>query len=57
MRRLWVENPFKKWGGQGVRRVLIIDWVCIESSTKLIIHWVCEIGEGKRWIIIIWIWV
>jgi hypothetical protein len=23
-----------------VVRVQIIDWVCIESSTKLIIHWV-----------------
>jgi hypothetical protein len=40
-----------------VRRVQIIDWVCIESSTKLIIHWVwLGLGEGKKWKIIIWIW-
>jgi hypothetical protein len=42
MGRVWVENnyPLKKWGGEGVGRVQIIDWVCVESSTKLVIHWV-----------------
>jgi hypothetical protein len=32
--------PSKKWGGEGMRRVQIIDWVCIEYSTKIIIIWV-----------------
>jgi hypothetical protein len=29
-----------------VGRVQIIDWVCIESSTKLVIHWVW-VGMGR----------
>jgi hypothetical protein len=29
-----------------VGRVQIIDWVCIESSTKLVIHWVW-VGIGR----------
>jgi hypothetical protein len=39
-----------------VGRVQIIHRVCVESSTKLVIHWVwVGMREGKKWIIIIWI--
>jgi hypothetical protein len=46
--RVLVENnyPLKKWGGYGVRRVQIIDWVCVESSTKLVFHLVW-VGMGR----------
>jgi hypothetical protein len=40
-----------------VGRAQIIDCVCVESSTKLVIHWVWVGMGGKKWIIIIWIWV
>jgi hypothetical protein len=48
MGRVWVENnyPLKKWGWYGVGRVQIINWVCIEFSTKLVIHWVW-VGMGR----------
>jgi hypothetical protein len=40
-----------------VGRVQIIDWVCIEFSTKT--NYPLGMSgnvEGKKWIIIIWIW-
>jgi hypothetical protein len=41
-----------------VGRGQIIDWVCIESSTKTNCPLDTDgIGEGKKWIIIIWIWI
>jgi hypothetical protein len=48
MGRVWVENNYKlkKWGGYVLGRVQIIDWVCVESSLKLVIHWVW-VGMGR----------
>jgi hypothetical protein len=40
-----------------VGRVQIIDWVCVKSSKTSYPLGMGGNREGKKWIIIIWIWV